>query len=87
MMGSRLRPRLVVDNERCDLCGLCEELCPSDAIRIEGRVLFDPEKCLACYGCVAICPHKALRLEVEVVDATSLLNRCRATSLDRYFKR
>jgi len=87
MMGSRLKPRLVVDNERCNLCATCEELCPSDAIKIEEGVLFNPEKCLACYGCVAICPYKALRLEVEVEDVTALLSRCRTPSLDRYFKR
>ena len=83
----RPRVRLLVDEEKCDLCRLCEELCPANAIEVRDRVVFRPDRCIACYGCVAICPHAALSLVVEVADATPLLQRCYGSSMNRFMQK
>lgn len=46
--------------EDCTLCGACEGICPTEAIRIEdGKVVTELEKCIDCLACVAACPAKA----------------------------
>ena len=62
--------RVVLDREKCDLCGACIEACPfPGALRI-----FDNEllKCDLCGGeteCVKYCPSGALTLRTETVSA------------------
>ncbi|MCJ7812048.1 4Fe-4S binding protein [bacterium] len=46
-----------IDNERCDFCGTCVSVCPSDAIELRESVIWiDMEKCTVCRFCVDICP-------------------------------
>jgi len=51
-----------VDEEKCNLCGKCGEICQFKAIVVIGNtVLPFPELCHSCGGCVAVCPEKAIR--------------------------
>ena len=49
-------------DDRCNSCGLCAEICPSDSIAI---YLKKPEwiedKCIHCLGCLHRCPQKAIQ--------------------------
>ncbi len=46
--------------DRCNLCGLCVELCPVDAIEIEEDILhYDRSKCIGCGDCIFVCPQEA----------------------------
>ena len=52
-----------VDPEKCTGCGLCVEVCPVEAIRLEGGVaVVDPKACTGCGTCVDECPNGALAL-------------------------
>ena len=61
---------LAYDNTICqyherltDVCGKCEEVCPTTAIlKIddERHLQFDPVNCHGCGGCVSVCPSGAL---------------------------
>ncbi len=54
--------RLSVDHEKCDSCGLGEELCPVGAISLrDGRPEFSSE-CIACMRCASYCPEEAILL-------------------------
>lgn len=54
-------PRPVVDDIRCEMCGVCREFCPADAIRDTGaKIIFDYDRCIRCYCCMEVCPHGAL---------------------------
>jgi dissimilatory sulfite reductase (desulfoviridin) alpha/beta subunit len=47
----------------CTYCGVCEAVCPADAIRVseeEGRVHIDLEKCIYCGDCINACPFGAM---------------------------
>ena len=56
-----------VDAELCTACGLCEEICPVEAIGVhQGDVAeVKAEACIGCGLCASVCPVEAIAL-VEV---------------------
>jgi MinD superfamily P-loop ATPase len=60
-----------VDEEKCNLCGKCGEICQFKAIVVLGNtVLPFPELCHSCGGCMAVCPQKAIREGERVLGIT-----------------
>ena len=54
-------PTPVVDLEKCDYCGKCNEICEFNSIVvIKNNVLVFPELCHSCAGCWLVCPQKAI---------------------------
>lgn len=52
-----------VDETKCTGDKLCQEICPSGAIRVVGKkAKVDGEKCLACTRCVDRCTRAALTM-------------------------
>jgi MinD superfamily P-loop ATPase len=49
----------VIDEERCTLCGICEETCRFHAIT---QSKIDPIACEGCGVCAHICPEDAIRM-------------------------
>lgn len=56
------------DHERCDLCGICADVCPTDAINIEDLVITDGELCTLCCACVKYCPENARVFENPLIN-------------------
>jgi MinD superfamily P-loop ATPase len=57
-----------VDEEKCNLCGKCGEICQFKAIVVIGNtVLPFAELCHSCGGCMAVCPEKAIRESERVL--------------------
>jgi uncharacterized protein (DUF362 family)/Pyruvate/2-oxoacid:ferredoxin oxidoreductase delta subunit len=55
-------PRVVPD--KCVRCGKCVELCPAQALRLDGAKLHVAvDKCIRCYCCHELCPQHALELQ------------------------
>jgi len=50
----------VIDEDLCNECGLCEEVCRYDAIK-DFKV--DPISCEGCGFCFNVCPEDAIRME------------------------
>ncbi len=51
-------------NSNCNLCGLCEETCPTNVFQIVNqRLIINENNCIYCRGCEAICPQKAIKLK------------------------
>lgn len=47
---------------KCTGCGLCERLCPVDAIKIQNsKPVWVKEKCAMCLGCLHRCPEFAIQ--------------------------
>ncbi len=54
-------PVPVIDEERCNNCGECAEICQFNALAcLSDSVMTFPELCHSCGGCWLICPEKAI---------------------------
>lgn len=50
-----------VDNELCDRCGVCAEVCQYHALLVSSsQVFLLPELCHSCGACIALCPRRAM---------------------------
>ncbi len=58
----------VIDQELCNGCSICEDVCRFDAIlENAGQYAVDPIACDGCASCVYQCPEDAICMEPQVV--------------------
>ena len=57
------------DKNLCTLCGICAEVCPTNAITIQDTVITDGELCTLCCACVKYCPEDARFFDHPAVNA------------------
>ena len=57
----------VVDEEKCNGCGNCAEICPSEVYQVEKdkSEAIRPEDCIECWACVTQCPTESIRLHED----------------------
>ena len=55
----------VVDPERCNACGICEDRCQVNACTVADVAKIDLRKCIGCGLCVTGCPTEAVKLELR----------------------
>jgi len=65
LTGKQTPPQSPIITPKCISCGLCEEICPQNAITmgIKGAQI-TYSKCIKCYCCHEICPEVAIDLKV-----------------------
>ncbi|RLG67942.1 MAG: DNA-directed RNA polymerase subunit D [Methanobacteriota archaeon] len=63
----KIIPRIVINQELCDLCGECVQVCPPKTlIRDENRVVVsEPMSCVLCNACVEACRENAITIETD----------------------
>lgn len=56
-----------VDPNKCDGCGKCVDICPSDIMHLSSSIFsgrkasnIEPNYCWECYSCVKECPQHAI---------------------------
>jgi len=50
-----------IDQEKCNGCKLCVDVCPLEAISMEDeKAKVDQDACTECGQCVDECPNKAI---------------------------
>ncbi|MEJ2636407.1 MAG: 4Fe-4S binding protein [Calditrichia bacterium] len=56
---------ILIDEQKCDLCGTCVGVCPENVMGLSiTRLTIDHEGCTLCSKCVWVCPVRALELEI-----------------------
>jgi len=53
---------VTIDKEKCTACGTCVDVCPVEALKIDGKAVCDEETCIDCGSCVDECPEGAISL-------------------------
>ena len=72
--GSALRSKPWLKSKECVGCGVCCDICPAKAIRIEkGKAVIDRKNCIRCFCCQEFCPKGAMKVKRTVV--AKLLNK------------
>lgn len=57
---------LSIDQELCQHCGLCKQICPTGAIQIDDKNNYTIGKqCCCCQHCAAFCPYTAISLKSQ----------------------
>ena len=69
---------ITFDEEKCQGCGLCIEVCPKkiltiDRSRVNGRghstiAITDEKSCIRCALCAMMCPDCVIEVRKEVVN-------------------
>ena len=59
---NRMTMVAVVDADQCVGCSLCADVCPTDAISVNGKAEIAHKKCTGCGACVDICSQDAITL-------------------------
>ena len=54
----------VVNKDNCVGCGLCVDVCPNSAIKMNDDVaVVDSDTCIDCEACVSECPNSAISMK------------------------
>lgn len=59
----QIMPKLSINEERCTLCGVCEEGCPVNGIEVSADPPRIQDPCILCLNCVKICPTCAIETD------------------------
>lgn len=51
--------QIAIDPDRCVSCMKCEEVCPSQCVKVVSRYV-DNSRCVRCLDCLDVCPAKAI---------------------------
>ena len=64
---------IYVDGEKCAGCGVCEGVCPVEAIRVsDGVARVDQDRCNECQACVEACPNEAILVVIEPAEEKAI---------------
>ena len=66
------RGKIQWDKNKCIWCGLCEKVCPSEAITVKKdkkEIIIDPFSCIFCGLCAEKCPVQAYSFSEEMPEA------------------
>ena len=55
---------IAIDPDKCISCMKCEDVCPSQCIKVENRTV-DNSRCVRCFDCTEICPNEAIRFQIN----------------------
>lgn len=61
----RLKGNVINNTEKCVYCGICEKVCPYNAIKVNEKTktwVIDNKACRRCEKCVRKCPQKSLSI-------------------------
>jgi ferredoxin len=55
-----------IDEELCDQCEICADVCPTDAVAFVPYPIFG-ETCVYCFNCMKSCPEGAIKADMSEI--------------------
>ena len=66
--SSALRSVPALKSKECVGCGVCRDICPAKAIKIEkGKAVIDRKLCIRCFCCQEFCPKGAMKVKRTLI--------------------
>ena len=63
-LKNALTSKPTIDQEICERCDRCAEICPPKALMKEGKdLIFDYRQCIRCFCCLEVCQEGAIKIE------------------------
>ncbi len=55
---------IVIDEQKCNVCGECIKICPVEIYKMEGERLGvgNTDECSGCQSCISVCEPQAITL-------------------------
>ena len=64
---------IYIDAEECAGCGVCEDVCPVEAVQVvNGVARIDQDRCNECEACVEACPNEEILVVIEPTEETAI---------------
>lgn len=85
--------KIVFDIDKCQQCGVCEAVCPTEAISLKLRsdgtddVVVDHDKCILCRKCVRACPSNVVDDYTDYFSSFPEKKYCLGYSTDEAIRR
>ena len=69
LTGKKPSRKSPVITDKCTACGDCENICPKDAVKVQGRLAtVTYSKCIRCFCCHEVCPADAIILRSVFIE-------------------
>ena len=63
-LKNALTSKPMIDQERCETCDRCTEICPPKALVRRGKdLVMDDGECIRCFCCLEVCPEGAISIK------------------------
>ena len=63
-LKNALTTKPVIEEEVCNACDQCTEICPPKALARKGKgLIFDYGQCIRCFCCLEVCPEGAISIK------------------------
>jgi len=59
-------PRRLVNEDRCNQCGVCVDQCPVAALSLDPYPVY-ADHCILCFNCMRCCPEKAIEADLSPI--------------------
>ena len=69
--SNKPKPRIAIDWDKCNRCGKCFKLCPTQAIKSRTEPDIDYDRCIKCCACVKGCPCQARSFDTPYAPVLS----------------
>ena len=86
--SKKLNVKPEIDMDLCDFCGMCQKVCPVNAISIvKDKINIDENLCIYCNACVKVCPQNARIINDERIIGFSknLFEKCQEPQIPEIF--
>jgi len=55
---------IVLDEQKCKVCGECVKMCPAEIYKLEGAkvTVGNSDECSGCQSCISVCEAQAITI-------------------------